>query len=173
MGMLIVKTPVNGCKSVLYLYNALYAPSVSYTLVSLGALDKEGFTSHIRDGHLWLTSPSRELIVNIACNASHLYKYKHSLEYAHAVELLSVMELHHHLGHISIASTCKLIEIGAIKGIKLDPDMPESDCEACIFAHATYIPVPKPHISVPALSFGDEIHTDMWGPVCVATAKKK
>jgi len=129
--------------------------------------------SHIRDGHLRLTSPSGELITNVACNVSRLYKYECSPEYAHAVELLSVMELHHRLGHISIASTCKLVEIRAIKGIKLDPDVPESDCKACIFACATHIPVPKPRISVLALSFGDEIHTDMWGPVCITTAKKK
>jgi len=173
MGMLIVKTPVNRRESILYLYDALYAPSVSYTLVSLGALDEEGFMSHIGDGHLRLTSLSGELIANVACNASRLYKYEHSPEYVHAVELLSVMELHHRLGHISIASTCKLVEIGAVKGIKLDPDVPESDCEACIFACATRIPVPKPRISVPALSFGDEIHTDVWGPARVATAKKK
>jgi len=173
MGTLIVKTPVNGRESVLYLYDALYAPSVGYTLVSLGALDKEGFMSHIGDGHLWLTSPSGELIANVAHNASCLYKYERSPEYAHAVELLSVMELHHCLGHISVASTRKLVEIRAIKGIKLDPDVPESDCEACIFAHATRIPVPKPRISVPALSFGDEIHTDVWGPARIATVKKK
>jgi len=172
-GTLIVKTPVNGCKSVLYLYDALYTPSVGYMLVSLRALDEEGFTSHIGDGHLRLTSPSRELIANVARNASRLYKYKHSPEYAHAVELLSIIELHHRLGHISVTSTRKLIEIGAVKGIKLNPDVPESDCEACIFARATRIPIPKPHISVLALSFGDEIHTDVWGPACVATAKKK
>jgi len=172
-GTLVVRTPVNGRESVLSLYDALYAPSVGYTLVSLGALDEEGYTSHIGDGHLKLTSPSGELIANVARNASRLYKYERSLESAHAVELLSVMELHCRLGHISIASTRKLVENGAVKGIKLDPDAPETDCEACIFARATRIPVPKPRISVPALNFGDEIHTDVWGPARTATAKGK
>jgi hypothetical protein len=51
-GTLVVKTPVNGCKSVLSLYNMLYAPSISYMLVCLGTLDKEGYLSHIRDRHL-------------------------------------------------------------------------------------------------------------------------
>ena len=172
-GTLVVRTPVNRCESVLSLYNALYTPSVGYMLVSLRALDEEGYTSHIGDGHLKLTSPSGELIANVARNASRLYKYERSLESAHAVELLSVMELHHRLGHISIASTHKLVENGAVKGIKLDPNAPETDCEACIFARATRIPVPKPRISVPALNFGDEIHTDVWGPARTATAKGK
>ena len=161
MGTLVIKTPVNGCKSVLSLYNVLYALSVSYTLVSLGALDKERYKSHIRDGQLWLISPSRELIANVAHNASCLYKYKHSPESAYAAKLLSIMELHSHLGHISIASTCKLVENRSIKGIKLDPNMPEADCKAYIFACATCIPVPKPCISIPAQNFGDEIHTNM------------
>ena len=173
MGTLIVRTPVNRHESVLSLYDVLYALSVGYTLVSLRALDEEGYTSHIGDGHLKLTSLSRELIANVARNASCLYKYKCSLESTHTVELLSVMELHRHLGHISIASTRKLMENGAIKGIKLDPDAPKTDCKACIFMCATCIPVPKPCISVLALNLGDKIHTDVWGPACTATAKGK
>jgi hypothetical protein len=160
-GTLVVKTPVNGRESVLPLYNALYAPSVGYTLVSLRTLDEEGYSSHIRDGHLQLISPSGELIVNVTHNASRLYKYERSLESAHAIELMTLIELHSHLGHISVASTCKLIENRAVKGIKLDPDVPKTDCKACIFARATCIPVPKPRISVLALNFGDEIHTDV------------
>jgi hypothetical protein len=126
-GTLVIKTLVNGCKSILSLYNVLYTPSIGYTLVSPRTLDKEGYLSHIRDRHLQLISPSRELIVNVACNASCLYKYKRSLESTHAIELMLLMELHSHLGHISVTSTCKLIENGAIKGIKLDPNVPKTN----------------------------------------------
>ena len=52
MGTLVVKAPIYGHESVLTLYDVLYAPSVGYTLVSLGALDEEGYTSHIGGGHL-------------------------------------------------------------------------------------------------------------------------
>jgi hypothetical protein len=83
------------------------------------------------------------------------------------------MELHSHLGHISVASTCKLVENRAVKGIKLNPDAPETDCKACIFACATHIPIPKPRISILALNFGDEIHTDVWGPAHIITVKGK
>jgi len=171
MGTLVVKAPIYGRKSVLTLYDALYMPSVGYTLVSLGALDEEGYTSHIGGRHLRLTSASREQVVDIARNARRLYKAEHSLESAHAVELLSVMELHRRLGHISVASAHRLVENGAIKGIKLDPDAPKTDCEACIFAHTTHLPMSKPRVSVPAMNFGDEIHTDVWGPAKVPTAK--
>ena len=171
MGTLVIKAPIYRRKSVLTLYDALYAPSVGYTLVSLGALDEEGYTSHIGGRHLRLTSASREQVVDITRNAHRLYKAEHSLESAHAVELLSVMELHRRLGHISVASAHRLVENGAIKGIKLNPNAPETDCEACIFAHATHLPMSKPRVSVPAMNFGDEIHTDVWGPAKVPTVK--
>ncbi|KAI0260700.1 hypothetical protein BGY98DRAFT_929614, partial [Russula aff. rugulosa BPL654] len=63
----------------------------------------------------------------------------------------------------------KLVTSGAVKGVELDPDIPDADCEACIFAHAAALPVPKVRIGPPAQNFGDEVHTDVWGPAQVAT----
>jgi hypothetical protein len=74
---------------------------------------------------------------------------------------MSSIELHHHLRHISVISARKLIQSGAVKGIKLDPNASETDCEACIFAHATRLLIYKPRLSVPAQSFRDEIHSDV------------
>jgi hypothetical protein len=83
------------------------------------------------------------------------------------------MELHRRLGHIAVASARKLVEKGAIVGIVLDPDSQETDCDACIFARATRLPIPKVRISPPAERFGDEIHTDVWGPSSVATRQSR
>jgi transposase InsO family protein len=99
----------------------------------------------------------------------HLYKVAHAPESAHAVELVSVMELHRRMGHIAVASARKLVESGAITGVELDPNSQEHDCDACIFARATCLPVPKVRISTPAQRFGDEIHTDVWGPASIST----
>ena len=79
------------------------------------------------------------------------------------------MELHKRLGHIAVASARKLVESGAVTGIELDPNSQEHDCDACLYARATRLPIPKPQISKPADHFGDEIHTDVWGPVAIAT----
>ena len=170
MGTLVVRAPNNAHESELVLHNVLHAPSIGYTLVSLGALDEEGYTSHIAGGRLRITSPRGEQIADIT-RTRHLYRVEHSPEYAHVAELMSSMELHRRLGHISVTSARKLVQSGAVKGIKLDPDAPETDCEACIFARATRLPIHKPRISVPAQSFGDEVHTDVWGPAPVSTPK--
>jgi hypothetical protein len=170
MGTLVVHAPNNARKSELVLHNVLHMPSIGYTLVSLGALDEEGYTSHISGGCLRITSPCREQIADIT-RMCHLYRVEHSLESAHVAELMSSMELHRHLGHISVISTCKLAQSRAVKGIKLDPNASETDCKACIFTRATHLPIYKPHISVPAQSFRDEVHTDVWGPAPISTPK--
>jgi len=100
----------------------------------------------------------------------HLYKVA-CLEYANTVEPLSVMELHHCMGHITIASAHKLVKSGAVTGVKLDPNLQESNCNTCIFVCATHLPVPKVCISPPAQSFGDHIHTDIWGPTSISTCQ--
>jgi len=159
--------PANRGESGLTLHKALYAPSVCYTLVSIGTLDRaEGYTFHISRGHLQIITPCSKPVGKVPCNPCHLYKVERLLESAYTAEDMSVMELHRRLGHISITAACKLIESGAVCGIKLDPDTPkvDSDCKACIITCATCLPMHKPHVSTLAQNFGDEVHTDVWGP---------
>ena len=93
----------------------------------------------------------------------------HMLDLANVVEPISVMELHCWLGHIAVLSAQKLVESGAIIRVNLDPSSEGGDCDACIFAHATHLPVPKVQISTPTQNFGDKVHTNVWGPMTIAT----
>jgi hypothetical protein len=83
--------------------------------------------------------------------------------------MLTLMELHHRLGHIAVSSARKLIESGAVTGVNLDPTSKEATCDACIFVCATRHPVPKVRISPPAQHFGNKIHTNIWGPSSTPT----
>jgi hypothetical protein len=168
-GTLTIRVPNEGTESELALRNTLHVPSIAYTLVSLRALDEEGYHAHIGDGRLKIVSPEGEQLGQIPCTMHHLYKVTHAPESTHTVELISIMELHRRMGHIAVASARKLVESGAITGIELDPNSQEHDCDACIFARATCLPVPKVHISTPAQRFGDEIHTNVWGPASIST----
>jgi hypothetical protein len=102
-----------------------------------------------------------------------LYKVIHVLDSANAVEPVLIMELHHRLGHIAVESTRKLVTSGAIVGVELDTNSPEMDCNACIYARTTRLPIPKVRISPPAQAFGDEIHTDVWGPATISTCQNQ
>ena len=171
-GTLVVRVPNRGTESKLTLHNVLHAPAVSYTLVSLRTLAKQGYSCLLEGDHLRITSPHGEQVAEVFCNACNLYQVVHSPESAHAVELLSAMELHRRLSHISVANARKLVQSGAVKGIDLDPNaLDEVDCDACIFARATRLPISKPPNSTPAKNFGDVIHSDVWGPINPPTPK--
>ena len=163
-GTLAIQVPNGRGETELLLKDALHAPSVGYTLVSLGTLDEEGYRTQIGGGYLEITSPRGDQIGRVACTHKRLYKVNHDKDSVNLAETLTVMELHRRLGHIAVNSARKLVESGAVTGIKLDPASQEATCDACIFAHATRQPVPKVQISSPAQNFGDEIHTDVWGP---------
>jgi hypothetical protein len=161
--------PNEGTESQLILNNTLHAPSVRYTLISLGILDEEGYHAHIGDRHLRIVSPQGKQLGRIPCTPHYLYKVTRSHEAANATEIMSAMELHRRLGHIAVASARKLVESGAVTGIELDPDSQERECDACVYTCATCLDIPKPRISKPAEHFGDEVHSDVWGPAPVAT----
>jgi transposase InsO family protein len=168
-GTLVIRVPNEGTEKELVLHSVLHAPAIGCTLVSVAALDEEGYHAHIGAGHLDLTSPKGNCIGHIPRTQGRLYKVVHTSESANAVESMLLMELHRRLGHIAPSSARKLVQSHAIVGIELDPDSQETDCDAYIFARATRLPVPKVRVSPPAQHFGDEIHTDVWGPNPVAT----
>jgi transposase InsO family protein len=170
-GSLVVRVPNGSQETDLILQNTLHAPSVAYTLVSLGTLDVEGYNMGMGGGRLVISSPQGLHIGMIARTSRRLYRVTHEPECAHAAVLLSIMELHQRLGHIAPASARKLVASGAVTGIELDPASQEADCDACIFARSTRLPILKVRIRPPAQSFGEEIHSDLWGPASVATRK--
>ena len=100
----------------LTLHNALHMLAISYTLVSIGALDAEGYHAHIGSGSLELTLLQGERIGHIPCMQGCLYKTMHMLDSANAVEPISVMELHCRLGHIAVLSSWKLVESSTMSG---------------------------------------------------------
>ena len=60
-GTLAIQVPNLGTESELILHGSLHAPAViSYTLVSIAALDKEGYHTYIGAGYLELVSPQGE-----------------------------------------------------------------------------------------------------------------
>ena len=171
MGTLTIHVP-NGCnQSTLTLNDVLHAPAIGYTLVSLGVLDKNGYRTSISGSNLELFTPGGEHVAHILQTARCLYRIKHTGESVHTVETISVMELHHHMGHIALASTCTLVEKNLVTGIKLDPDSRETQCDACIFARATHKPIPKLRVGPQVQRFREGVHTDVWGPSPVTSKR--
>jgi len=64
-GTLVVWMPNEGTETELTLNGALHTPAISYMLVSIAALDEEGYHTHIGASHLELTSPQGERVSHV------------------------------------------------------------------------------------------------------------
>ncbi len=163
-GTLAIHAPNGSTSSPITLTDILHVPAVGYTLVSHRALDKKGYCASIGGGNLKLFALGGKRVAHIPQSTHSLYHTTHLGESAHAVETISVMELHRCMGHITPASAHALVEKNLVTGIKLDPDSQEAQCNACIFVHTTRKPVLKMHVSPQVQRFGEEVHMDVWGP---------
>ena len=85
-GHLVIDIPNSTKNSQLRLTEALYSPEVSYTLVSVGHLDKCGFTVTFGGGKCVLHGPDRAKVGEVLRNSSRIYKVEHEVGEAGVVE---------------------------------------------------------------------------------------
>jgi hypothetical protein len=78
-------------------------------------------------------------------------------------EHVSILTLHHRLGHILLGTICSLICHNVIKGVKITDDNFTS-CNLCNYAKTTCKPIKAEHAAALAMTFGEEVHLDVWGP---------
>ena len=77
------------------------------------------------------------------------------------------------MGHIAPETAKQMVSSGAINGIKLDLTSEIEQCASCKYAKATRKPVKKERQIPQATKFGDEIHSDVWGPSPIQTPGHK
>ena len=110
-------------------HRVLHTPTIGCTLVLVATLDEEGYHVHIGTGHLKLTSLQGKHIGHIPWTQGRLYKI------INATKPMSIMELHRHLSYIAPLTARKLVNRGAIVGVKLNPDFQETNCESLWHLH--------------------------------------
>lgn len=79
-GTIVVSTANGSSQSDLTLEGVLYAPSVGYTLTSLGTLDTIGYSIKIGSGHLEIQSPRGDRLALIMRDPRGLYRVSHEGE---------------------------------------------------------------------------------------------
>jgi len=157
--------------SKLQLTEVLYAPEVGYTLVSVGKLDEKGFELTFSRGKCVIRGPKGEHVGVIPKTRQGLYRVAHEEpETANAVEeIITLDQFHCRVGHISPGVAHHLIKKGFVTGVRLEPK-PSGDpmfCESCVYAKATRKSVLKACDGEHATKFGEEVHSDLWGPAPV------
>ena len=143
-----------------------------YTLVSIRKLDEQGYKFSFGDGKMTMHNQDGKTIGEVLKTDKGVYKVIHNGDnslYA-ATEPITLMEFHHHMGHISPAVAKRLAEKGMATGLHADTSSGEMVfCKSCIYAKATHKPIVKECQGEQTKEFGNEIHTNLWGPAPVAT----
>jgi hypothetical protein len=78
-------------------------------------------------------------------------------------EHVSILTLHHRLGHILLGAICSLIHHNVINSMKTTDDNFTS-CNLCNYAKTTCKPIKVEHAVALAMTFREEVHSDVWGP---------
>jgi hypothetical protein len=154
---------LNGAlSSKVLLCDALYTPDMGLTVVSISCIVKAGCTVQFEDGTCKITRNGCT-IGNVPTSANSLFKVEYTLAAAESLEHVDILMLHRRLRHISLNAIHTLIRNKAVSGIHLIDNNPSYACDLCEYAKTTRKPIQKQCEGPQANSFGDEIHTDVWG----------
>jgi len=174
-GNLHIRIPSGEGFTPVTLRDALYAPSIAFTLISLSRADKAGYTTLIQDGELHLIDRTHDnLVVGKVPARNGLWSVRSTKALENGTNLLpgnrvstaiSLMDLHRCLGHISPSTAVQLIDKRILTGVTLR-DRNVEFCEVCALTKIKRRPFPKTR-SHPAQDIGDVIHSDVWGPAAV------
>lgn len=157
------------------LMDVLYTPALGFNLVSIGRIDDAGYTATFAAGRCVIVNaegitvgqvPKTRGLYMVVRDRSHCAANATSAK----TEKLTEMEAHRRFGHIAIRAIRELISNGFISGVELvsSPEQ-ELHCEACVRAKSTRKPVPREREGERATEFGEEVHSDVWGPSRIAT----
>ena len=174
IGEMLVDVPNGDSMSMMRLTGVLYAPTMSVTLISIGCIDAAGGFCTFGGGKLVITDPNGKKVGQIP-RQNWLYTIEHSPDERahHASDTLTLEQLHRAMGHISYNTVKTLVKDNLVTGIRVDLSSPTPFCEACVYGKQHKVPVPKERQGPRSKDFGDQIHSDLWGPAPIATFGKK
>ena len=163
---------LNGAKHTkTILREAIHAPDMAFTLISVGWLDDAKCSATFSSGMCTICNLSSHTMVTILCTNS-LYcvtaaEDPLTINYVSNVMVkLTISEAHWKLGHIAPLSIKYAITKGHITSIQLDPESKPEFCKACAKAKVAWQPFPK-ESGTHATKYGECIHWDLWGPASV------
>jgi hypothetical protein len=165
MGDLQIDVPNGATSSRVILKDTLHAPDLGLTVVSIGRIVQAGYSVEFDQGYCNIRKKADGRVIgSIPAGANGLFKVEHSLVAAVADESVDILTLHRRLGHIPADAIRALIRSNAVVGLRVIDNYPHFTCDSCEYVKTTRKTIRKERQALPAQSFGEEIHTDVWGP---------
>ena len=164
-------------QSTIILKDILHCPDMGLTLVSIRKITNAGHKVISRNTTCKIYDKKDKVIGQInARNGLYHVDHKVTVNITMAGEdweVLTIEELHRHMGHIAPETARQMVSKGAIKGIEIDSASEIQHCDSCKYAKATQKPIQKECQSPRVEKSGDEIYSDVWGPSPIQTPGHK
>ena len=168
MGDLQIKVPNGTTSNKVLLKDTLHAPDLCLTVVSIGRIVKAGYTVQFAGNSCEIKGGQDDRVIGrIPVGANGLFRVEHTFaatDNPTSAEAVDILTLHRRLGHISVDAICALIRAGSITGVHVIDDFPPFICDSCEYAKTTRKQIHKERVAPQAQAFGEEVHTDVWGP---------
>jgi hypothetical protein len=171
-GDMHVRIPNGATTTIILLKDVLYAPAMGVNIISVSRITAAGSAVLFRANFCRIFDPKNKGIGHIHVTSNGLYRVDHgeAVLSAGMKTKLTLLELHRRMGHIAPDAVRKLVEDKRVVGVELEDDREEmGTCESCEFAKATRKRVRKEREEPLAEKFGDEVHSDVWGPATTET----
>jgi len=159
-----VEVPNGESSTTVLLCDALHAPNMGLTVVSISQIASAGYSVSFEGKSCKIKNKAGVTIGNIPASTTGLYKVELTYAATDMLERVDLPMLHRPLGHISADSIHSLFRHHLIDGIDLVDDGSTLLCDSCKYAKFTCKPIQKEHTAPPADAFSAEIHSDLWGP---------
>jgi len=163
-----IDLPLGNTSTQVTLKDTLYTPKMAFILISTNRIAAAGLAVHFEE--ILSPAPTCEVIAEIPqINGLYSIAASASSQRANvAKSKLTISELHRILGHVSHPALHDAVTKGLVEGVELDSTSKAEFCEACVQAKATCQSFPKETLHR-AKKYRELIHTDLWGPVQMAT----
>ena len=171
MGDLHIRVPNGESSTPVILHNALYTPEMALTVTSVNCITKAGYMVLFEKEACKIKDGGGKVVGVIPANNNGLYHIKHMNTTSSTNEAVDVPMLHCRMGHIAADSIHTLVRSNAIQGISLIDNSQPLYCKSCEYAKTTRKAIKKERKGAQASAFGEEIHSDLWGPSPLQTLR--
>ena len=164
VGDLKIDVPNGSSSMSITLKDTLHTPDMTLTVISISKIANAGYAVSFEGQEYKIKNKKGKTIGRIPASANGLYRVEHPITATAAQEQVDFLTAHQRLGHISAEAIHTLIHANAATGLQsIDLSFPFS-CNSCEYAKMTCKVIHKQATNPWAKAFGDEVHTDVWGP---------
>ena len=142
------------------------------TVITIYKIEDTGYSVIIKDKICKIKNQkSGKTIRRIPQSTNRLYWVNHLITIATVQDQINILMPHCRLGHISADAIHTLTWANAVTGLHLIDPNATFTCNLCDHAKTTHKVIHKISEVSPAQSFGNKIHTNIWGPAPISTIR--